>query len=134
MQQVSHPRICRLYQALETPKRMHLIMEHLDGSNLCTYVKTKKKLQEEEASWIFFQLLQAVDYLHSTGVTHRDIKLENVLFVHPVDCKDIKLIDFGFSTVCKGKKLKIFCGTPSCTYCIIVCTLLYSLHYLYHLT
>lgn len=134
MQQISHPRICRLYQALETPKRMHLIMEHLDGSNLCTYVKMKEKLQEDEASRIFFQLLQAVDYLHSTGVTHRDIKLENVLFVHPVDCKDIKLIDFGFSTVCKGKKLKIFCGTPSCTYCIIFRTLRNFLHYLYDLT
>ena len=45
------------------------------------------------------------------GVTHRDIKLENVLFA---DNKDIKLIDFGFSTVCQpGKRLKVFCGTPS---------------------
>jgi serine/threonine protein kinase len=45
------------------------------------------------------------------GVTHRDIKLENVLFT---DTRDIKLIDFGFSTVCQpGKRLKVFCGTPS---------------------
>jgi tRNA A-37 threonylcarbamoyl transferase component Bud32 len=46
------------------------------------------------------------------GVAHRDVKLENVLFV---DGKDVKLIDFGFSTVCQAdKKLKVFCGTPSC--------------------
>ena len=127
MQQMSHPRICRLYEAVETPKRMHLIMESLDGSNLCNYVKSKKKFTEDEASWIFFQLLQAVDYLHSTGVTHRDIKLENVLFVDPLDCKDIKLIDFGFSTFCKGKKLKMFCGTPSCTYRSKLQTLLHTL-------
>ena len=47
-------------------------------------------------------------------MTHRDVKLENVLFIDPKDCKEIKLIDFGFSTVCQpGKKLKVFCGTPS---------------------
>jgi serine/threonine protein kinase len=45
------------------------------------------------------------------GVTHRDIKLENVLFAN---ANDIKLIDFGFSTVSQpGKRLKVFCGTPS---------------------
>jgi serine/threonine protein kinase len=42
------------------------------------------------------------------GVTHRDVKLENVLFVDSKNCKDIKIIDFGFSTVCQpGKKLKV---------------------------
>jgi serine/threonine protein kinase len=114
MEQISHPRIARLYEAVETPKRMHLIMECLDGGNLCSYVKQKKRLSEDESKSIFFQILQAVEYLHALGVTHRDIKLENVLFV---DARDIKLIDFGFSTVCQvGKKLKVFCGTPSCKF------------------
>ena len=55
--------------------------------------------------------MQAIDHLHDLGVSHRDVKLENVLFA---DDKNIKLIDFGFSTVCQpGKKLKVFCGTPS---------------------
>ena len=41
----------------------------------------------------------------------RDIKLENVLFT---EAKDVKLIDFGFSTINPaGKRIKIFCGTPS---------------------
>lgn len=113
MEQISHPRIARMYEAVETPKRMHLILECLDGGNLCTYVKQKKRLTEEESRRIFFQLLQSIDYLHSLGVSHRDIKLENVLFMD--NGKDIKIIDFGFSTVCQpGKKLKVFCGTPSC--------------------
>jgi serine/threonine protein kinase len=111
MEQVSHPRIARMYEAVETPKRMHLIMECLDGGNLCSYVKAKRRLSEDESRRIFFQVLQAVEHLHMLGVTHRDIKLENVLFT---DARDIKLIDFGFSTVCQpGKRLKVFCGTPS---------------------
>jgi serine/threonine protein kinase len=111
MEQVSHPRIARMYEAVETPKRMHLIMECLDGGNLCSYVKAKRRLSEDESRKIFFQVLQSIEHLHMLGVTHRDIKLENVLFA---DNKDIKLIDFGFSTVCQpGKRLKVFCGTPS---------------------
>jgi len=111
MEQISHPRIARMYEAVETPKRMHLIMECLDGGNLCSYVKAKRRLSEDESRRIFFQILQAIEHLHALGVSHRDIKLENVLFVND---KDIKLIDFGFSTVCQpGKKLKVFCGTPS---------------------
>jgi len=111
MEQVSHPRIVRMYEAVETPKRMHLIMECLDGGNLCSYVKAKRRLSEDESRKIFFQVLQSIEHLHMLGVTHRDIKLENVLFA---DNKDIKMIDFGFSTVCQpGKRLKVFCGTPS---------------------
>jgi serine/threonine protein kinase len=111
MEQISHPRIARLFDSVETPKRMHLIMECLDGGNLCSYVKSKKRLSEEESKRIFFQLVQSIEYLHSYSVIHRDVKLENVLFN---DIKDVKLIDFGFSTVCqKGKRLRVFCGTPS---------------------
>lgn len=111
MEQISHPRIARMFEAIETPKRMHLIMECLDGGNLCTFVKAKKRLSEDESKRIFFQIVQATEYLHSYGISHRDVKLENVLFDGD---KNIKLIDFGFSTVCQhGKRLKVFCGTPS---------------------
>lgn len=113
MEQISHPWIARMYEAVETPKRMHLIMEVMDGGNLCSHVKAKRRLGEEESKKIFFQILQAMEYLHSLGVSHRDVKLENVLFVDNKE-RDIKLIDFGFSTLCQpGKKLKVFCGTPS---------------------
>ena len=44
-------------------------------------------------------------------MTHRDLKLENIIFD---DNKNVHLIDFGFSTcVPYNQKLKIFCGTPS---------------------
>ena len=45
-------------------------------------------------------------------MTHRDIKLENVLLNDANT--EIKLIDFGFSTcIPNDRKIKIFCGTPS---------------------
>jgi serine/threonine protein kinase len=53
----------------------------------------------------------ALEYLHDKNVTHRDIKLENII----IDKRDhIKLIDFGFCChSASDQKLRVFCGTPS---------------------
>ena len=65
---------------------------------------------ENECAKMFFQLMSAVEYMHSHDVAHRDIKLENVLIEQKSGT--VKLIDFGFSCLSK-ERLKIFCGTPS---------------------
>jgi len=52
-----------------------------------------------------------MNYLHKESITHRDLKMENIL----IDCNhNIKIIDFGFSILApRHIRLKIFCGTPS---------------------
>ena len=55
--------------------------------------------------------MDAVAYMHSQNIAHRDIKLENIL----IDTSErIKIIDFGFSVSFRNKnnKLKVRCGTP----------------------
>jgi|TARA_B110001450_G_scaffold255228_1_gene282248 serine/threonine protein kinase len=50
--------------------------------------------------------------LHSRGIAHRDVKLDNILIEDKTNM--IKVIDFGFAAFCTNQqKLKIFCGTPS---------------------
>ena len=44
-------------------------------------------------------MLRAVTYLHENNVVHRDLKLENWLYISDADDASLKLIDFGFSTV-----------------------------------
>ncbi len=54
--------------------------------------------------------MHAVGYLHSKGVAHRDLKLENIL----IDEEGyVKIIDYGLAKMIKGNDLAMsFCGTP----------------------
>lgn len=56
-------------------------MEFARGGELGSYLNKKKTLSEYEARRIFKQLHQAVRYIHSKNVVHRDIKLNNILFL-----------------------------------------------------
>ena len=88
-------------------------MEYVSGGSLHGYLKAHKdrRLPETEAKRVFKQVVEGIRYCHSRCITHRDIKLENLLLDGD---KNIKIIDFGFSTcIPNDKKVKIFCGTPS---------------------
>ena len=103
----------KLYEIIETPKQLYMIMELLNGKPLNSYVYSKrsKRLIEKEALRIFTQVLSGIDYCHSLNITHRDIKMDNIYLDENLTAK---ILDFGFS-ICAGptQKLKIFCGTPS---------------------
>lgn len=90
----AHPLIVNLYHVYEGPKAYYLIFEYLPMGDLLDYVNKRKFLGEAESRKFFKQLLDAVDYCHSQGIAHRDIKLDNIL----LDRKfNIRLCDFGFA-------------------------------------
>ena len=112
---LKHPNIMRLFEVLDSPTKCHLVMELCHGKNLYSFIKKnpKKYLSEEEAIPIFKQIVSAVNYMHSLGLVHRDLKLENILINDTAGLNEIKIIDFGFATNCQeGHKLSMFCGTP----------------------
>ncbi len=110
---LSHENIVKLYETIDTPKQLYLIQELVRGKSLSTYLRTRqgRKLEEAEGVRIFRQVLAGIVYCHQNNVTHRDLKMENLLLDEQ---RNVKIIDFGFS-ICapSSQKLKVFCGTPS---------------------
>jgi tRNA A-37 threonylcarbamoyl transferase component Bud32 len=111
--EIVHPNIALLYEAIETPNQVLLIMEYFHGMTLNAYAKSKRfrRLNEAELKKIFRQLLSSVHHCHQRNICHRDLKLDNVLINKE---GIVKLIDFGFSYKCRENELlKVFCGTPA---------------------
>ena len=106
---VKHKYIVQLYEILETPQHIFIIMEYCEGQDIMDYILTRGRLSEDESLKFFQQLINALYYLHSQNITHRDIKIDNLLLDRNLD---LKLIDFGLSTKYRDDKLLSQpCGT-----------------------
>ena len=95
LKSVKHKHIVQLYEVLQTSRHIFIIMEYCEGKDLLDYILTKSKLSEEESLKYFQQLINALFYLHSQNIAHRDIKIDNMLLDKN---RDLKLVDFGLST------------------------------------
>ena len=103
----------KLYEVIDTPSNLYLVLEYINGVNLLEILKNEKNhyIKEQRAKKLFSQIVKGISYCHKKNIFHRDIKLENILVL-----KDdtIKIIDFGFGIKCNRDTLqKLFCGTPS---------------------
>lgn len=113
MERMRHPNIVVFHDALDTPKQIHIIMDFVGGGSLHHFLKKRpgRRLDDAMAKRLTYQVAQGIKYLHDRHIVHRDVKLENLLLD---EAGTVKIIDFGFSTILPpGKRLKIFCGTPS---------------------
>ncbi|XP_018783625.1 PREDICTED: SNF-related serine/threonine-protein kinase [Bactrocera latifrons] len=111
MKLVQHPNVVRLYEVIDTPTKLYLVLELGDGGDLYDYImKHEGGLSEEFARKYFKQILRAITYCHQLHVVHRDLKPENVVFFEKIGV--VKLTDFGFSNkFSPGQKLETFCGS-----------------------
>lgn len=106
-----HPHIIRLYEVIETPTDIYVVMEYVKSGELFDYIVEKGRLQEDEARNFFQQIISGVEYCHRNMVVHRDLKPENLL----LDSKcNVKIADFGLSNIMRdGHFLKTSCGSPN---------------------
>ncbi|XP_056443766.1 serine/threonine-protein kinase NIM1 [Gadus chalcogrammus] len=110
-ERLQHPNVVRLYEVVETPCRLYLVLEYAGGGDLHTRICDRGKMAADCCKVAFAQILFAIKYLHNNMIIHRDLKAENVLFTAR-GC--VKVADFGFSTRVPGpdRALDTFCGSP----------------------
>jgi len=93
MNAVSHKNIVDLYESLESNDTRYIVMELVKGSDLFDISSVLGAIRPGVAGAIIGQLISAVAYLHSLGIVHNDIKMENVVVDYHENM--VKLTDFG---------------------------------------
>jgi serine/threonine protein kinase len=110
---LNHPNIVKTHEIFDNEKYYFMIMDYCPGGELFDYIVNKIRLNEEESSFFFYQIINAVEYIHSKGIVHRDLKPENLLLN---DKNKLKIIDFGLSNYffpdSEKNLLKTPCGSP----------------------
>ena len=110
MKKLNHPNITKILEMFEDEKYFLIIMEYINGGNLFSFVKKRRKLSEKTAKFLFRQIILGIKYIHEQNIVHRDIKLENLL----IDLNNnVKICDFGIGRKLENKKQLLHdqCGT-----------------------
>lgn len=111
LRRLDHPRIVRLKGFYEDADSYYLVMEFVSGGDLMDFVAAHGSVGEEAGSEITRQILEAVKYIHSMGISHRDLKPDNIL-IEQDDPVLVKITDFGLAKIQgNGTFMKTFCGT-----------------------
>lgn len=89
-----HPNIVPIFDVCSKGRTHYLVMEFVEGRNLREFLKIRKKLDPVEATRIMIEITGGLRYAFEHGVSHRDLKLTNIL----VSSKgQAKLVDFGLA-------------------------------------
>ncbi|OQR84973.1 calcium-dependent protein kinase [Achlya hypogyna] len=113
VKRLQHPNIVRMIASYEDSKHMYMVMQLIPGHELFDYLyKSNRTFSEAEVRKLILCLLRAVAYLHSNQITHRDLKLENLLLENENQPTSLKLCDFGLSKFFKkGERMQKSLGT-----------------------
>eukprot|EP00727_Mastigamoeba_balamuthi_P004415 m51a1_g13972 putative calcium calmodulin-dependent protein kinase type 1 (378) ;mRNA; f:990234-991990 len=113
LRSLDHPNIVKLRDVFQTRRRVYLVMEYLSGGELMQRVRSRQVMGEPEAAHVVGGVLEAVKYLHSRHIVHRDLKLENIVYESSAPGSPVKLTDFGFAKMMDAKGvLDTPCGSP----------------------
>lgn len=107
-----HPHIVGFEHFFEDAENVYILLELCQSQSLNELLRRRKRLVEIEVQCYVLQLCNAVKYLHSHRVIHRDLKIGN-LFLN--DKMEVKVGDFGLATKLEfdGERKRTICGTPN---------------------
>ncbi|GMF05460.1 unnamed protein product [Ambrosiozyma monospora] len=97
---LTHQAVINVYDLMVDPVTFTYsqVMEFIPCGDLFTLIQSTGGLEVVECDCFFKQILNAISYLHSVGVSHNDLKVENLLLTKK---GQLKITDFGTSAVFK---------------------------------
>jgi serine/threonine-protein kinase len=107
--ELDHSNILKLVP-VENKSRPYIAMEYLEGQTLSELLKSVHPLPEPDAVKIASRICEALAYMHSKGVVHRDLKPQNIML-----CNDgtIRIMDFGIARSQQSRRLTFVGFTPA---------------------
>ncbi|XP_025104856.1 testis-specific serine/threonine-protein kinase 3-like isoform X2 [Pomacea canaliculata] len=106
-----HPNIVRVLETFDDGRRVYMILEFQENGDALRYIQKVGALNEPLAQGWTWQVCDAARYLHDQNITHRDLKLENLLLDRNFH---IKICDFGFvKGDCTLDLSRTYCGSKS---------------------
>ena len=127
LKELQHKNIIKLEEIRQTAHNFYIITEFYNGGSLCDCLRKHRMIRgkpfsEEVVQHLMRQILDALKYLHSKRIIHRDLKLDNMLInFESEDDKnnlnmlkaEVKIIDFGFATYLDNSGLRYsILGSP----------------------
>ena len=91
---LKHPNIVAIHEVASEAKSHYIVMDFVEGHNLRDFFKVRGKFEPLEASRICADMLSGLNYAFQQGITHRDLKMSNVILSSDGESK---LVDFGLA-------------------------------------
>jgi serine/threonine protein kinase len=119
MKLLHHHHVLSMYELYETENTIWMVLDHANGGDLMHGLASLSNYNEKNIAKIFYQLLLGMKYLHSSGIIHRDLKMDNLLYSTSsssdftsdsadvdisADNIQLKIADFGLSAILATKR------------------------------
>jgi serine/threonine-protein kinase len=91
---LSHPNIVTIFDFGHEEDRLYIVMEYLQGTDLKTLIRRRKRLEIQESVGLMIKICQGVGYAHRAGLIHCDLKPQNILITPD---ESAKITDFGIA-------------------------------------
>jgi len=108
--ELRHPNIVTIYEIVNDPRAPYLVMEFVEGETLREIIKIRRTFEPIHALRIMHDICSGLDFAFQKGITHRDLKLSNVLVHSSGRCK---LVDFGLAALADTSSPEAIADCPS---------------------